>query len=363
MSRDEPGVARLLPGYDLGDHHRHAGRHALMGRGAARLADHEMAREHELRDAVGPSQHFGPSCDGAPDRVLESGVTPHRHRQLQIERSQRGGQSDRVAPTGIEHEQHARAAARERGGTSGETRGHGESEGQHARGGHALPDHHVGGGPVRRNVPVGMRAVPGSVHRDRVGDHGDEPRARGVVTPPAAGHHVVVQRIGRDDGAGRGLVEQRVEPTFHRPHQRQGGADEGHAVEAGVQAAPEAREAVREPDVSVPLGAGALRTVGLDEEVVHAGLERAREMARQGLRHRPGGRIVPFAETGGEHGHPHHRTGAASAARTAGNSPAAAFARCAAIRVRSSSRPTTRRVPSVSSTTAVSDSTQSPELR
>ena len=192
MLGDEASVAGFLSGDDLRDDHRHAGRDALVRGRAAGLADDEMAREHERRDAVRPAEHLGAAFDGTLDGFLEGGVLAHGDGQFEAERRKRRGELDGVALPGIEHQEHARAFAGLGRGARSEAGRDREAVRQDLRGGHALADHDVGGGLVRRDVPIRVRAMPGAVDGDGIGDDGDQARTRGIVAMPAPGHHVVV---------------------------------------------------------------------------------------------------------------------------------------------------------------------------
>ena len=111
MLGDEATVPGFLSGNDLRDDHRHAGRDALMRGRAAGLADDEVARKHERRDAVGPAEHLGAAFDGALDGFLEGSVLAHGDGELQSQRGEGRGEFDGVALAGIEHQEHARTFA------------------------------------------------------------------------------------------------------------------------------------------------------------------------------------------------------------------------------------------------------------
>ena len=366
MLGDQAAVAGFLARDDLRDDHRHAGRDTLMRGRAAGLADDEVARKHERGDPVGPAEHFGATFDRPFDGLLERRVLAHGDGELEPERGQGRGEFDGVALAGIEHQEHARTFADLGRRTRGEARRDGEAVRQDLRGGHALADHDVGGGLVRGDVPVGVRAMPGAVHRDGIGDDGDQARARGVVAMPATGHHVVVERVGRDHDGRLRRVEHRVQGLLDRTHERQRGADERQAVEGGIHAAPETRILVRDADVAVALAPRLLRPVSLEEEVMQlAGQAR---LTGERFDDRTRGGVVAFAESGREDGDDAHQATKAIVALASPAGAGEAFlaasqaARRSAMRRRSSGRSTTRMVPSSSSTTAVRDSTQSPEL-
>ena len=129
MLGDESAIAGFLPGDDLRDDHRHAGRDALVRGRSASLADDEMARKHERGNAIGPAEHFGAAVDRALNGFLEGSVLAHGDRQLEAERRERAGKLDGVTLAGIEHHENARAFTGLGRGTRGEARRDGEAVG------------------------------------------------------------------------------------------------------------------------------------------------------------------------------------------------------------------------------------------
>ena len=208
--------------------------------------------------------------------------------------------------------------------------------------------------------------MPGAIHRDGIRDDGDQTRTRGVVAMPAPGHHVVIERIGRNDHGRLGGVQHRIQGLLDRAHERQRGADERQAVERRVHATPEARILVRDADIAVSLALGLLGAIGFEEEVMQ--LAGQTGLAGERLDDRARGGVVAFTETSRKDGNDAHQATNEIVALASPAGAVEAFlaasqaARRSAMRRRSSGRSTTRMVPSSSSTTAVRDSTQSPEL-
>ena len=129
MLGDEATVAGFLARDDLRDHHRDARRNALMGRRAARFGNHEVARKHEVRNPVRPTEHFGPTRHGLLYRGLKVRILTNGHDELQTQRGKRGGQFDRITLTGVEHQQDARARfAGDGRGSWRQAGGHGKTE-------------------------------------------------------------------------------------------------------------------------------------------------------------------------------------------------------------------------------------------
>ena len=122
---------------------------------------------------------------------------------------------------------------------------------------------------------------------------------------PAAGHHIVIERIGRNHDRRAGRVEHGVEGLLDRTHERERGADERYAVERGVHATPEARVFVRNTDIAVALALGLLSTVGFQEKVVQFAVQS--RLAAEGFDNGTRGRVMPFAEAGCEDGDDAHQ--------------------------------------------------------